>query len=66
VAERAELLITELPMAGVGHDCGADISMSEPVFACPECKSDQVEMTQGRELFVDYIETDEPEAAPAS
>ncbi len=64
VAAQAELMLTEVPSAGLCHDCGQEIDMAEPVFKCPACGSDQVEMTQGRELLVDFIETEDPEAQP--
>lgn len=59
VAAGAELTIDEIPMMGVCNACNAQITMTEPVFECPECKSADFELTQGRELMVDYIETED-------
>jgi hydrogenase nickel incorporation protein HypA/HybF len=60
-AATAELELIPVPMAGQCRDCGAELDMAEPVFNCPQCGSGAVELTQGRELFIEYIETDEPE-----
>lgn len=62
-AAGAELDLIPVPMAGQCRDCGAELDMAEPVFNCPQCGSDSVELTQGRELYIEYIETDEPETA---
>ncbi|MBI5523026.1 MAG: hydrogenase maturation nickel metallochaperone HypA [Desulfarculus sp.] len=62
VAAEAELKLTPVPLAGLCQDCGAELDMSEAVFACPQCQSANVKVTQGQELLIDYIETDEAEA----
>jgi hydrogenase nickel incorporation protein HypA/HybF len=62
VAAEAELKLTPVPMAGQCQDCGAELDMSQPVFTCPHCQSSRVQLTQGQELYIDYIETDEVEA----
>lgn len=59
VAAGAELLIEEVPMKGICHACGALLDMAEPVFECPQCQSDDFEVTQGQELMVAYIETED-------
>ncbi|MFH1453739.1 MAG: hydrogenase maturation nickel metallochaperone HypA [Armatimonadota bacterium] len=40
--------------------CGKESSLSKEnmVFACPECSSKDVELTSGRELFIDSIEVE--------
>ena len=70
-AAEAELDLVPVPMAGRCRECGAELDMAELVFNCPQCGSNSVELTQGRELYIEYIETDdEPgaetaDAAPA-
>ena len=66
VAAEAELKLTSVPMAGYCQACGAELDMTEPVFACPHCGSTEVRLTQGQELYVDFIETDDAaqEASP--
>lgn len=61
-AALAQLVLTPVPLAGQCQDCGAHLDMSEPVFSCPHCGSAKVTLTQGQELYIDYIETDDPPA----
>lgn len=56
-AQGAELAIEEVPLAGLCRDCGARLDMSQPLFACTECHSARIELTQGQELLVDFIES---------
>jgi len=58
-AAGSELAIEEVPLRGRCHACGARIDMSDPVFECPECGSADMELTQGQELMVAYIETED-------
>lgn len=59
-AAGAELVITPVPLAGACADCGAAVVLPEPFSPCPECGSAKVRLCQGQELFVDFIETEEP------
>lgn len=59
LAAGSELVIEEVPLKGVCHACGAELDMSEPVFECPACGSADMELTQGQELMVAYIETED-------
>lgn len=63
-AAGAQLVITPVPLAGTCADCGAEVVLPEPFSPCPECGSAKVRLNQGQELFVDFIESEEP-AAPA-
>lgn len=65
-AAEAALELTQVPMAGQCRDCGAELDFSEPVFNCLHCGSTAVELTQGRELFIEYIETAEPDSQPGA
>ncbi|KIX14588.1 hydrogenase maturation nickel metallochaperone HypA [Dethiosulfatarculus sandiegensis] len=58
-AAQAVLEIKKVPVSGRCLDCKKEISFSEPVFTCPYCSSDRVEVDKGQELMVDYIEVDE-------
>jgi hydrogenase nickel incorporation protein HypA/HybF len=64
-AAEAKLDLIPVPIAGRCRECGAELGMAEPVFNCPQCGSISVELTQGRELYIECIETDEPEAEAA-
>lgn len=62
VAAEAEMIIQKVALRGRCQDCGADFDMNDgPVMDCPECRGSAVELIAGRELSVDFIETDEPE-----
>jgi hydrogenase nickel incorporation protein HypA/HybF len=58
LAEGAALLIEEVPLKGVCQDCGRDIDLSSLVHQCPHCQSNQIKLTQGQELYIDYLEAD--------
>ena len=64
VAAGAELAIEEMPLTGLCQDCGQVLdNMDSPIEECPACGSNKIELTQGRELTIAYIETDEEETA---
>jgi len=64
VAQEAELAIEEVPLAGRCQDCGQVLeNMESPIMDCPGCGSKKIELTQGRELTIAFIETDEEEGA---
>lgn len=57
IAENAALYIERMPLKIKCSSCGKEntlLKMDE--FICPECKSKNVEITSGRELFVESIE----------
>jgi hydrogenase nickel incorporation protein HypA/HybF len=58
LAAEAVLDIEQMPAQGACHACGAQIDMAQPVFACPECGSKDIELTSGQELYVDHIEAE--------
>ncbi len=60
VAAEAQLAIEEVPLTGRCQDCGQILdNMDSPIADCPACESKKIELTQGRELTIAYIETDE-------
>lgn len=64
VAAEAELAIEEVPLEGRCQDCGHAVkNMDSPIVDCPACGSNKIELTQGRELTIAYIETDDEETA---
>ena len=58
LAEGAELAIEEVPLKGLCQDCQREIDMSSPTYECPHCQSRNIQLTQGQELFIDYLEAD--------
>lgn len=59
VAHQAELVIQEVPLTGRCTECGAEAELAAPGQDCPACGAAGVELTGGRDLTIDYIETDQ-------
>ncbi|MGD8562707.1 MAG: hydrogenase maturation nickel metallochaperone HypA [Desulfarculaceae bacterium] len=60
VAGGASLVISKVPLRGRCGECGQEFEMPEPTYDCPACSSVQVQVIQGQELTVDYIEVEDP------
>lgn len=56
VAEGALLQIEEVPLTGRCRGCGADFRIIHFNFTCPSCASGDVEMTGGKELYLESLE----------
>ncbi|MEW6413215.1 MAG: hydrogenase maturation nickel metallochaperone HypA [Candidatus Zixiibacteriota bacterium] len=56
--EGARLKIENVPVLATCTDCAATFGVKELVFACPECRSRNVELEQGQELDIVYIEVE--------
>ena len=58
LAEGARLEIERIQVTCRCRECGSSFTVKELVFACPACKSPEVEMLSGRELSVDSFEAE--------
>jgi hydrogenase nickel incorporation protein HypA/HybF len=58
-AEGAELVIEEVPAAGVCRGCGTESEWDAFPLACRACGSVDVELIRGEELLVDALTTEE-------
>jgi hydrogenase nickel incorporation protein HypA/HybF len=58
LAEGAELLIEEVPAAGVCRACGAESELPGFPLACGTCGSLDLELVRGEELLVDALTTE--------
>jgi hydrogenase nickel incorporation protein HypA/HybF len=58
-AEGAELVIEEVPAAGVCRGCGTESEWDWFPLACRACGSADVELVRGEELLVDALTTEE-------
>ena len=54
--EGARLNIEQVPVVAMCKDCGAQWTIDEPAFACPQCKSGSIELISGKELDIVSIE----------
>jgi hydrogenase nickel incorporation protein HypA/HybF len=57
--EGAELVMDEVPAAGVCRTCGAETELSAFPFACEGCGGFDIEVTRGEELLVESLELEE-------
>ena len=56
IADGAELAVDKVPLAARCSDCETPFVPEDFSFRCPACRSAQVRITSGRELFVESIE----------
>ncbi len=57
-AAGVRLEIEAVPLRAVCRSCGVEFRVENFIFACPECDSPQIEITQGRELTLSSIEAE--------
>jgi hydrogenase nickel incorporation protein HypA/HybF len=56
IARDAETDIEIIPVKMKCKNCGSDFQVKENLFACNECNSTDLEIIQGKELFIKSIE----------
>ncbi len=54
-----DLLIETIPVKGSCKECHSDFEVVEFVFICPSCSSNKIDMNQGNELEIAYIEAED-------
>lgn len=57
-ADEAELEVTQAPIEGLCAACGQVSQLSEPTLTCPACQAEELQLSGGQELYVDYIEAE--------
>ena len=57
-AEGAELNFKEIPTTAKCRNCGREFELGEFDWTCPHCQGNNIEITGGKELFVESIEVD--------
>ncbi len=57
--EGAELVLEEVPAAGVCRGCGAESVLASFPLTCAQCGGLDVEVIRGEELLVDSLELEE-------
>jgi hydrogenase nickel incorporation protein HypA/HybF len=58
-AEGAELVIDHVAAAGRCRECGAETVLDAFPLQCAHCRSLDIELLRGEELFVDCLETED-------
>jgi hydrogenase nickel incorporation protein HypA/HybF len=61
---QTKLEIEFVPVQGKCRACRREFAVEDFVFACPFCRSGQIEVTQGEELDVAYLEVEDASANP--
>jgi len=59
--EGAELVLEDVPAAGICASCGSETPLPELPLACRRCGSLDVEVTEGEELRVEALEVERAE-----
>jgi hydrogenase nickel incorporation protein HypA/HybF len=57
--EAAELVLEEVPAAGLCRKCGAESRLKTFPLLCGACGGSGLEITQGEELYVESLEMEE-------
>ena len=58
IAEGATLSFTRVPTTARCRGCGKHFEVEEFAWACPHCGGNDIELTAGKELFVESIEVE--------
>ncbi|MBU1320406.1 MAG: hydrogenase maturation nickel metallochaperone HypA [candidate division Zixibacteria bacterium] len=51
-----KLIIEQVPIKGKCKSCNSELAVKEFVFLCPSCGSRDLEITQGEELEIAYMQ----------
>jgi hydrogenase nickel incorporation protein HypA/HybF len=57
-AERAELVLTRIPVTIRCESCGAESRIDKRKVQCPQCGSTEIRLLTGREFYVDSLEVE--------
>ncbi len=57
--KNTKLEIEEVPISGKCNNCSKSFEVKDLIFACPYCDSPSINMQQGQELDIAYLEIDE-------
>ncbi len=57
--EQTELVVEEVQLKARCQTCDHQFAVENLFFICPKCNSGQVEVTQGEELHIAYLEVDD-------
>ncbi|MCA1736068.1 MAG: hydrogenase maturation nickel metallochaperone HypA [Actinobacteria bacterium] len=56
VLEGSRLELDFVPGSGVCFDCGAEVAVTEPWQACPQCESGHLHAPDGEDLILEEVE----------
>ena len=55
----AKLRIERVPVKGRCRECGTEFKVEDMQFLCPSCKARGIDLLQGQELEICYLDVDE-------
>jgi len=58
IAEGAELIIDVIGVRGRCRSCRHEFEVPRYHFVCPDCGKNDIEVTQGQELYIESLEAD--------
>ena len=53
------LEISEIAVTGICKDCNENFSVTDLIFACPKCNSASIEVDQGQEMDIAYLDVED-------
>ena len=53
--EEADLIMEEIPIEIKCKECGASTKIEKPLFKCQVCKSEDIEIISGQEMYIEDI-----------
>jgi len=56
--KHTKLEIEHIPIQGKCNHCGLEFQIESIGFQCPQCNSDDVQITSGRELEIESVEVE--------
>ena len=63
IAEGADLVIDVVGVCGRCRACATEFDVPRFRFTCPNCAGNDIEVTQGQELYIESFDADNEEAA---
>ena len=57
--ENTRLEISEVPVRAGCNNCGEIFSVKDLLFSCPHCQSVSIEVNQGQEMEIAYIDVED-------
>jgi len=58
IAEDAELVVRTIPTRAKCRNCGKTFQLGQFEWVCPGCGANNMEIIEGKELFIESIEVD--------
>jgi hydrogenase nickel incorporation protein HypA/HybF len=57
--ENTKLEISEIPVTAICNKCNEIFSVTDLLFSCPKCHSASIELNQGQEMEIAYLDIED-------